>query len=319
MKRFILFLVLAPSIALGQDTFSKGKAPSTTDPTELNINSNVQGTLLLPDGKEKIPLVILLTGSGPNDRNGNSTMTRNDSHKQLAQALLANGLATYRYDKRSYTQIKKRKIDPNTSFDDFVIDAKAVIAYFENDKRFSEIILAGHSQGSLVAMLAMNESVDGFISLAGPAETIDKTIVRQIAAQAPGLDKEAEAIFTKMKSQKELVTDVPPYLMTIAGKEIQPFMKSWMVHDPITEIKKITIPVLIINGTRDRQVDVKDAHMLHDAKPDAQLFIINDMDHLFKLVGPDEVVAAKSYNDPSFPLHESLVPAIVKFVNTLKM
>jgi hypothetical protein len=105
--------------------------------------------------------------------------------------------------------------------------------------------------------------------------------------------------------------------MSILNPGIQPFMKSWMAYDPITEIKKLTIPVLIINGTRDRQVDVKDAQMLHDAKPDAQLFIINDMDHLFKLVGADVVVAANSYNDPSFPLHESIVTRMVTFINEL--
>jgi len=319
MRTLILAFFILPVFVTAQDTFAKGNKNNTAiDPTELNINSNVQGTLYIPEGKTAVPLVILLTGSGPNDRNGNSTMTRNDSHKQLAHALLKNGIATYRYDKRTFTQIKKRKIDPNTSFDHFVQDAQDVVYHFQNDNRFSSIILAGHSQGSLVAMLAINNAIDGFISLAGPAETIDKTIVRQIAAQAPGLDKEAQAIFEKMKTQDKPVTDVQPYLMSILNPGIQPFMKSWMVYDPVVEIKKLTVPVLLINGTRDRQVDPADAQMLHSAKPDAQLLIINDMDHLFKRVGADDVVAAKSYNDPSFPLHEALVPALVAFINSIK-
>ena len=319
MRTSILAFFILPVFVTAQDTFARGNKNNTAiDAAELNINSNILGTLFIPEGKTAVPLVILLTGSGPNDRNGNSIMTRNDSHKQLAQALLANGIATYRYDKRTFTQIKKRNIDPNTSFDNFVQDAQDVIYHFQKDNRFSSIILAGHSQGSLVAMLAINSAIDGFISIAGPAETIDKTIVRQIAVQAPGLDKEAQAIFEKMKTQDKPVTDVQPYLMSILNQEIQPFMKSWMVYDPLVEIKKLTVPVLLINGTRDRQVDPTDAQMLHDAKPDAQLLIINDMDHLFKRVGADDVVAAKSYSDPSFPLHEDLVPALVNFVYGIK-
>ncbi len=319
MRAFFLVLSLIPAISFGQNTFAKGTNPTDKkDPTELNINNNVYGTLLIPENETQVPLVILFTGSGPNDRNGNSTMTRNDSHKQLAQALFQNKIATYRYDKRTFTQIKKGKPDPNTSFDDFVKDAEAVINHFTADKRFSKIILAGHSQGSLVAMLAMKEKIAGFISLAGPAETIDKTIVRQIAGQAPGLDKQAQEIFYKMKAQDGLVNDVPVYLLSILGPSIQPFMKSWMIYDPITEIKKLSIPVLLINGTRDRQVDVADAKMLQEAKPDAQLLIIKDMGHLFKKVPADDVIAAKSYNDPSFPLHEELVPAMVTFIQNIK-
>lgn len=317
MKYITFILALFSFNTQAQDAFSKEKASATADPTDLNIGA-INGTLFTPATKQAVPLIILLTGSGPNDRDGNSMMTRNDSHKQLATALLVQGIATYRYDKRTFTQIKKRKVDPNTSFDHFVQDAQEVINYFKGDKRFSKIILAGHSQGSLVALLAMNKSISGFISLAGPAETIDKSIVKQIAAQAPGLDKQAEAIFDKMKSQKEVVTDVPPYLTSVLGAEIQPFMKSWMAYDPITELKKLTIPVLIINGTRDRQVDVSDAKMLHDALPSSQLLILEGMDHLFKRVSADELEASKSYNDPSFPLHEELVPAIVNFVSTVK-
>lgn len=317
MKYVIYALLFATGMAQGQNTFTKAAAETTKDPTELNINSNVKGTLLIPENVTKVPLVILFTGSGPNDRNGNSPMTRNDSHKQLAKALLENGIATYRYDKRTFTQMKTNKIDPNPTFDQFVQDAQEVIFYFERDPRFTHIILAGHSQGSLVAMLASNKDVDGFISLAGPSETIDRAIVRQIGMQAPGLDKEAQVIFDKMKSQDAIVKEVPSYLMSVLNPEIQPFMKSWMAYNPSEIINTLKMPILIINGTKDRQVDVTDANALHAAAPASQLLIVDNMGHLFKKVGDNDMENAKSYTDPSFPLHPDLVKAVSDFVKTV--
>ena len=315
MNKFLLFL-LVPVFSFAQNTFEmKAKKAPATLGTTIDINEFIKGTLLtVSETDAQVPLVILFTGSGPNDRNGNSMMTRNDSHKQLALALQEQKIATYRYDKRSFTFVSERKTSNDISFDDFVTDAKTVVAHFADDKRFSKIILAGHSQGSLVAMLAMDNNIDGFISIAGPADAIDETIVQQVAMQAPGLDKELEQVFTQMKSQDSLVSKINPYLLSIVGPQIQPFMKSWMKYDPKVIITDLDIPVLIVNGTRDRQVDVTQARKLHEASPVSKLVIIEGMDHVFKKVGDDDVEAAKSYQDPSFPLHPKLVSSIVEFV-----
>lgn len=312
-KLILLFLV--PALVVAQNSFKMEKKENDVNTTTLNINEFIKGTLFtVPEAGGPSPLVILFTGSGPNDRNGNSMMTRNDSHKQLAIALLENGIASYRFDKRSYTLIKERKNTDNIRFDDFVTDAQTVVAHFKDDTRFNKIILAGHSQGSLVAMLAMTDYVDGFISIAGPADPIDDTIVQQVAAQAPGLDKQLKEIFKKMKSQDSLVTNVNPVLMSIVGPQIQPFMKSWMVYNPKEIIKGINKPTLILNGTRDRQVDMEQAKALYNAAPQSKLVIIEGMDHIFKQVGDYDIEAAKSYTDPSFPLHPEFLSSIISFV-----
>lgn len=314
MYRVFIFLLL-PAFAFAQNAFKMDKSSNpTTSATEVNINENIKGTLRIPVTGKKTPLVILFTGSGPNDRHGNSMMTRNDSHKQLAAALDSAGIATYRFDKRTFTMLKENRMKDNVMFDDFVVDAKAVINHFSKDDRFSKIYLAGHSQGSLVALLAMNKEVDGFISIAGAADEIDSIIIQQIAAQAPGLDKEVAKVFQKMRAQDSIVSQVNPYLVSIVGPDIQPFMKSWMVHNPTDLIKEVKVPVLIINGTRDRQVGTDQAEKLHTALPNSQLVIIEDMDHIFKKVSKDDIEAAKSYTDPSFPLHRELVVSIVSFV-----
>ncbi len=314
MKKIIILLALLPLMGFSQNLFNKGSKEAEKDPTELNITENVQGTLWLPEGVSNLPLVIMLTGSGPNDRDGNSVMTKNDSHKQLALALKKEGIATYRYDKRVVTQMKKKKVDPNTSFDDFITDAHDIVAYFEKDKRFSKIYIAGHSQGSLVGMLAVNKNIDGFISLAGAGEVIDNVIVSQIAAQSPGLDTIARTTFDKMRAQEEIVEDVNPYLMQLQGPQMQPFMESWMAYDPAIEIAKLKTPVLIINGDRDFQVSIEQAKMLHAAAPSSQLEIIEGLNHVLKKVGSDDIEAAKSYTDVNFPIHPVLIEKMVAFI-----
>ena len=314
MNKLVLLLLL-PTLAFSQDAFKLNR-PATPSPgaVELNINKNINGTLLLPTTDAPIPLVILFTGSGPNDRNGNSMMSRNDGHKQLAVALDSAGIATYRFDKRTFTMLKERRMKDDVMFDDFVTDAKAIVANFAQDKRFSNIYLAGHSQGSLVAMLALDENVDGFISIAGAADEIDSIVVQQIAAQAPGLDKEAAKVFKQMRAQDSIVSKVNPFLVSIVGPDIQPFMESWMVYNPKELIKNVKIPVLILNGTRDRQVGIDQAEKLHASLPTSKLMIIEGMDHLFKKVGTDDIEAAKSYTNPNFPLHPELVTSIIAFV-----
>lgn len=314
MKQLTYILLLFCVICNGQDLVRELPS-SDTFKKELNINEHVEGTLWMPALLTPSPLVIMLTGSGPNNRDGNSMMTKNDSHKQLAQLLLENNISTYRYDKRVVTQMRNKKVDDNISFDDFITDAKSVVEYFKDDQRFSKIFIAGHSQGSLVGMLAINKDIDGFISLAGAGDPIDKVIVSQLAVQSPGLDKYAAATFKKMRESDALVEDVYPTLVSLQGKHIQPFMKSWMKYDPAIEIAKLEIPVLVINGDRDFQVDTSQAKILHEAANNSKLVIIKGMNHVLKQVGDDDIAASKSYTDPSFPIHPELLQAMLTFIH----
>ena len=101
---------------------------------EIKVNTNVEGTLLLPNTQEEnsIPLVILIAGSGPTDRDGNQSFMKNDALKKIAEALSQKGIATFRYDKRIVKQIRNQNIDKNISFDDFVVDARSVIGFFKS-------------------------------------------------------------------------------------------------------------------------------------------------------------------------------------------
>ncbi|ARN76609.1 hypothetical protein BST97_00525 [Nonlabens spongiae] len=316
--RALYFIILFFSIHLSfaQDLFGREtlQKPNTKN-QEVNITSQVKGILMVPDTDRAVPLVIFIPDQGVVDRNGNDMRSKHFAYKQLADSLLTNQIATYRYDKRTFTQVKNRRVDNNTTLEDFVADARKVIAAFSNDRRFSKIVVLGHGQGSLVGMLAAIENVDKFISVAGAADPIDQIIVGQIAQQQPGLDKVAKKTFDKMRAQEGNVEDIQPALQSILHPSVQPFIKSWMKYDPKKVIAELSFPILIIHGSKDRQIDVVNAQLLADSSDSAEVKVINGMNHIMKRVGDDEILASKSYVDPDYELSDSFIETVIQFID----
>ncbi len=281
---------------------------------DIKINPYVYGTLLKPESPTE-NLVIIIPGSGPTDRDGNQQMARNNSLRLLAEGITASGIATFRYDKRVLTLLKQRALqEEKLRFDDFVEDAVNTIKYFSERGNYSNIYVLGHSQGSLVGMIASQKTmVAGFISLAGAGQTIDKAIVNQIKLQMPDLAESAVKSFEELKENGK-VKNYSPALSSIFRPSSQPFMASWMKYNPSDEIQKLQIPTLIINGTKDIQVDVSEAHSLKAVKDDASLIIIDTMNHILRSIKGDNLVNTKSYNEPQRPLSEGLIEAITTFV-----
>lgn len=283
---------------------------------DLEIEEELKGTLLKPKGQQEYPLVIIIPGSGPTDRNGNQKHLKNNSLKQLAERLSSNNIATFRYDKRILQQLKNDDFkEEKVSFDGFIEDAKTIVKYFKKSPRYTKIYIAGHSQGSLVGMVAAQEHVDGFISIAGAGQSIDKVIEHQVENTAPSLANSAKEAFNKMRKGK-IAKDYDPQLETLFRKSVQPFMISWMKYDPTVEIKKLTIPVLLINGDKDLQVPVSEAETLKEHKPDATLKIIKDMNHVLKQIDGEGKydTNATSYTNPNIPLSDELVNVLIDFI-----
>lgn len=278
---------------------------------ELSITSDIEGTFLQPVEVDNLPLVIIIAGSGPTDRNGNQSFMKNNMLKKLAEALYLQNIASFRYDKRTVKQIKQGKIDNTIMFDNFVEDAQAVINYFK--PRFESIYVIGHSQGSLVGLLAIDNSISGFISLAGAAKPIDEVILEQIEKTAPFFTTSSKQVFDILKSGKT-TTDYPPALASIFNINIQPFMQNWMLYNPQERIAQLNVPILILNGTKDLQVSVEEAQLLADAKPSAELIIIENANHLFFSIQGNDLENSKSYNESQRALDQQLVPIIVSFI-----
>ena len=298
--------------------FSNGISQENFVEEDLEINQYTNGTLSLPSNKEAESLIIFIQGSGPTDRNGNQAMMKNDGMKKMARELASNGIASFRYDKRIFKMNELKIKEEDLRFEDLVKDAKDVLVYFEEKDQFDNLIIAGHSQGSLVGMLAAKESADAYISLAGAGEPIDSIIVDQINKMAPQLGENARTAFNEIR-ENGTTTNYSPMLETIFKPSIQPYMNSWMQYDPSKEIKNLDMPVLIISGTADIQVDVKEAEMLKNASEDAQLEIVEHMNHIFrKIESEDKLVNTKSYNEPNLPLHPELIPIITDFIKELE-
>ena len=312
MKKLFYVLLLIASTA----AFSQNTSGFTTE--NIAVNSLLNGTLYAPIRQNNTTnLVILIAGSGPTNRDGNQIGLTNNSLKLLAESLVKNGIAVYSYDKRIFAQMAAGKLDEaSLSFDNFIDDAKAVVLYFKNQKKYHSITIAGHSEGALIGMVAANGNADAYISIAGAGRPIDEVLLEQIGKQAPFLKEEVEKNLATLKSGNtfELKNQM---LASLFRASVQPYMISWIKYHPQNEIKKLQIPSLLINGNKDIQVSVQDAQLLQRAKPDAQLQIIPNMNHIFKVIQGDDAENKASYTNPELPICTELTSIITTFIRSL--
>lgn len=280
----------------------------------MNDSTKLPGTLTYNKALKKQPLAIFIHGSGSVDRNGNPPSKTGANYiKQLSEALNKNNIAFYRFDKRTASRDNMKFLMKGISFNDFVSDIELVLNHFKNDDRFSDITLIGHSQGSLIGMLASTNNTDKFVSLSGPSESIDNTMIGQIRKQnGDSIANIVKSHFKELKSTGK-VEKIDLNLMAIFNPINQKFFSSWMAYKPTEEILKVNIPTLIINGTKDLQVFETDANKLYKAKPNSSLKIIKNMNHMLKTITQD-ADNLKSYGSPDFPLSEELVNVITEFI-----
>lgn len=288
----------------------------TEETTSLKTNTGIlEGTLLIPDVNKPIPVAILIAGSGPTDRNGNNPMLTNNSLKMLATELAKKGIATLRYDKRGIAASQQAGAkESDLRFDMYINDATDWIQLLKQDKRFYQIILIGHSEGSLIGMIAaQNENVAKFISIAGAGKAADLIIREQLKAQ-PAFVMEQSAPILDELVKGNTVENVPQLLFSLFRPSVQPYMISWFKHDPKTEIAKLNKPCLIIQGTTDIQVSTEDAKSLQSAKPDAKMVLIEGMNHIFKNAEADRMKNFATYGQPDLPINSELVGTIGNFI-----
>lgn len=198
------------------------KEESTKDTTKKepsnfiykSATGNIYGTLTLPDGSRKVPVVLIIAGSGPTDRDCNSALgLKSNAFIMLADSLKKAGIASLRYDKRGIGESAPAlKDEESLRLDDYINDAAAIIKMLKNDPRFSGAYVAGHSEGSLIGMIAaLRENATGYISISGMGETMDKVIDKQIRAQSAEMADKAKVISDSIR-QGYTVKDVPPLL-----------------------------------------------------------------------------------------------------------
>ncbi|MBB6003310.1 alpha/beta hydrolase [Arcicella rosea] len=283
----------------------------------------LDGTLLMPNSTKKVPVVLIVAGSGPTDRNGNSSLNVTaKSYQLLAEGLAKNGIASLRYDKRGVGKSASSMMkESDLTFETYIQDVQQWIDTLKKSNRFSKITVLGHSEGSLLSMVAVQKSpVDGYISLAGPARGIDEILNEQMAQQPlpDSVKNEVKRNLDKLKKGETL----PKLMQNMAiimlfRPSIQPYMISWLKYVPAEEIKKVKAKTLIIQGTTDIQVSENEGKLLAAAQPKAKLLLINGMNHVLKDAPADRAENIETYTNPDLPLSKGMIEAVVKFVDRL--
>jgi len=283
-------------------------------------SGRIYGTLFLPQSDKPVPVVLIIAGSGPTDRDGNNSMgVRANTYLMIADSLQKYGIASVRYDKRGVGESAEDfQIEDSLTFDKMVNDAIGFAKMLKEDKRFSKVVILGHSEGSLIGMIAANKAnADALISVAGIAKTADKIIIKQIEAQSKDLAAESTIILDSLK-KGYTVKNIDPTLTSLFRPSVQPYMRSWLKYDPKQEIRKLKMNVLIVQGTTDLQVGTEEANELKKAAAHAALKMINGMNHVLKQAPADRQQNMATYTDRDMPLCPGLVPVFVKFIGASK-
>ena len=242
-------------------------------------------------------------------------MIKSDYLKMLAEGLFENGISSYRYDKRGIgNSIGKIKSGDEVKFSDFINDAISIINHFRGTNKFKKVVVIGHSEGALIGMIASRLIADNFISIAGAGEDYLTLIQRQLSIQPPYVKSMSDPVIEKLKN-KELVDSVPPLLNSLFNKTVQKYLIDASSYDPREEISKLDIPVLIVQGSNDIQIEVKDAQLLHNAAKKSRIEIIQGMNHVFRQAPENRLLNMQTYGNPELSIDDSLVNLIVDFLD----
>lgn len=278
------------------------------------------GTLEMPAGSEFCPVALIIAGSGPTDRDGNNPIAgSNNGLKMLAEGLAEQGVASLRFDKRGVGQSGKAGAkEEDLRFDTYVDDAVDWCAQLRENSRFSHLLIVGHSEGALIATIAGRKArANGVVSIAGTADAAYLLILDQLKPKLPdALYRQSEAIVARLQ-RGERAEPVPPELHVLFRPSVQPYLISWFKYDPVVELRKLGVPVLIVHGTTDIQVPTDSAHRLSMANAKAEKAIIEGMNHILKIVPDDVQQQIKSYGDPTLPVAPELIRRIAVFAHEL--
>lgn len=285
-------------------------------PIELQTSSGtIYGTLLVPiNSNTKIPVALIIAGSGPTDRDGNNPVMKNNSLKLLAESLANKGIASIRYDKRGVGASKQAaKSESDLKFDDYIQDVIGWINLIKQENLFSKIIVIGHSEGSLIGMNAAKEA-NGFISLSGAGNSADFILKDQLSAQGKQIQDMCFPIIDSLKAGK-LVSNISPVLNSLFRESVQPYMISWFKHNPQADLAQLNYPCLIVQGDNDLQVSIKEAQLLASVSDKHKLVIIEKMNHVLKTIDSRErAVNLAAYSNPTMPISTALTEAIVNYI-----
>lgn len=291
-----------------------------SEPAVLNTSTGkLYGELLLPEGEISGQIVLIIAGSGPTDRDGNSNLLpgKNNSLKMLAEALAQNGIASLRYDKRGVGLSKEALIkEEDVTFEGMINDALGWLQLLKSDGRFNSFYVAGHSQGALIAsILPAREAMHGVICISGTSLPADEILEEQLKGLPQGLDIEAKHILEELR-KGNTVSQITMFLANAFRPSVQPFLISWMKYSPKDYMTTLKTPCLVVHGENDIQVPSWHADSLASQNDQVKLFKVSGMNHVLKDAPMQRDANLATYGNPALNLSAGLSDAIASFIKS---
>lgn len=306
-----LFVCSASAQGAFLETFLE--APSPAGP--------LKGTLLAPRSNTTAVLLIV-PGSGPTDRDGNSPLgVKASTYRLLAEGLASRGVATLRFDKRGMFASAAAARDANAvTIGDYGDDLQSWVSVLRNETHMPCVWVLGHSEGGLVALASAKNlrSACGLILVATPGRPMGEVLRGQLLANPANtalLGQALPAVDALEQGRRVDTKDMHPALQKLFNPAVQGFLISAFSYDPSLLISGISKPLLVIQGQRDLQVGEADAQALKEAEPSATLVLLPGVNHVLKFVtSDDQRVNIASYADPGLPLAAGVVDSISEFL-----
>lgn len=283
----------------------------------FSANGQLHGTLIVPS-TTRSPVVLIIAGSGPTDRDGNNPLIpgKNNSLRYLAEALAERGIASLRYDKRGIGASRMQGgLPTDLRFEHYVEDAVAWGKKLHADRRFSSVIVVGHSEGSLIALLATPRiPAAKVVSIAGLGFPAPVGIARQVRAALPA-DQAAQVESALARVERgEEPGEYPPSMIGLFHPNVLPYLRSWFPYDPRVEAGRVGAPLLVIQGLHDFQALEEDARAIAAGNPRSTLKLISGMNHVLKQSPAARAEQGPAYSDSTLAIDSTLVEEIASFV-----
>ena len=274
------------------------------------------------DAGTHAPVVLIIAGSGPTDRDGNNPLGITAApYRLLAEALAGKGVSSVRVDKRGMFGSKAAIPDPNkVTIGDYATDTHNWVAAIRNRTGAPCVWVLGHSEGALVALAAAQEpsGMCGVILVSGGGRKLGEIIRDQLRASpafASTLDRDLAALDSLEHGRHVDTGAMNPVELKLFAPQVQDYLIDLLRFDSAKLAASITVPLLIVQGEHDLQVSVADAKALDAAQPKAKLVLLPTMNHVLKDVASDDRAAnLATYSDSSLPVDSGLVDAIAAFV-----
>jgi hypothetical protein len=315
MKEMIAAVVASCSVV------AAAAAPVETPLEAPGPSGPLKGTMLA-SGTGGGPVVLIIPGSGPTDRDGNSPAgVLGATYRLLAEGLAAHGVTSVRVDKRGMFGSAAATPDANAvTISDYVSDVQAWTHVIRERTHASCVWLLGHSEGGLVAMAAAkNPDACGLVLIAAPGRPLAEIMREQLKANpanAPLLDQALPAIDALEAGKRVDTAGMHPALQGLFRPAVQGFLIDAFAYDPTQLLSGYAKPVLILQGQRDIQVREADARALQVADPKATLLLLPDANHLLKAVTSDDRQAnIATYGNSSLPLAPGVIQGITDFLS----